>query len=622
MKLRLALFALTLCAAGPVGAQSLDQNDVGNVIGRVVTEAAARNAPATIAVVDRVGAVLAVYAMAGAPSGVPVINNPRGANAPPLVEGLNGQTVPATAAAIAKAVTAAYLSSNQNAFSSRTASQIVQDHFNPGIRGTSSGPLYGVQFSQLPCSDLAVRLDAADSSTLARGPHRSPLGLAADPGGLPLYKNGVLVGGVGVKTQSPYGYDPGVSLQDQSTDEILALAGTSGLQAPAAIRADQISAGGLFLRFSDAQDTALAVNPATAPPLSALPSSTGGLVDVAGYFSAAGGVLAGTMFGTPASGVTPDVTGLFGTGPAPLVLVDGSGNPRYPARAGDGPSALTRAEALAILSNAYKIANQTRAQIRIPQSSVAQVTISLVDAYGQILGVISSRDMTVFGVDVSLQKARSAAFLSSSAARQGLASAGLGRFNAAFDAFFGGGQSAPIAWSARSIGNVSRDSYPDGIDGTPNGPWGLPQQETTPFSDGLQLDLVLGNLAAHLGAIGSGGKSADTPAYCTAIPAPAGSPSGLPVLANGLQIFPGGFPIYRGNTLIGAIGISGDGVDQDDMIGFLAVYGAAQLGSGLGHAPTASRSSALSHVGVHPKYVGCPFAPFLNGVSQNPCAGK
>ncbi len=35
------------------------------------------------------------------------------------------------AAAIAKAVTGAYLSSEGNAFSSRTASQIVQEHFNP-----------------------------------------------------------------------------------------------------------------------------------------------------------------------------------------------------------------------------------------------------------------------------------------------------------------------------------------------------------------------------------------------------------------------------------------------------------------------------------------------------------
>ena len=59
--------------------------------------------------------------------------------------------------------------------------------------GLESGPLFGVQFSQLPCSDLSARL--GDGMI---GPKRSPLGLAADPGGIPLYKNGVVVGGIGV----------------------------------------------------------------------------------------------------------------------------------------------------------------------------------------------------------------------------------------------------------------------------------------------------------------------------------------------------------------------------------------------------------------------------------------
>ena len=55
------------------------------------------------------------------------------------VGGLEGLKFPVDAApvviddqaAIAKAVTGAYLSSEGNAFSTRTASQIVQEHFNP-----------------------------------------------------------------------------------------------------------------------------------------------------------------------------------------------------------------------------------------------------------------------------------------------------------------------------------------------------------------------------------------------------------------------------------------------------------------------------------------------------------
>ena len=61
------------------------------------------------------------------------------------------------AAAIAKAVTGAYLSSEGNAFSTRVASQIVQEHFNPGEEFQPAGPLFGVQFSSLACSDLIAR---------------------------------------------------------------------------------------------------------------------------------------------------------------------------------------------------------------------------------------------------------------------------------------------------------------------------------------------------------------------------------------------------------------------------------------------------------------------------------
>jgi len=40
----------------------------------------------------------------------------------------------------------------------------------------------------------------------------------------------------------------------------------------------------------------------------------------------------------------------------------------------------------------------------------------------------------------------------------------------------------------------------------------------------------------------------------------------IPSLPNGIQIFAGSIPLYRNGELIGAIGISGDGIDQDDLI--------------------------------------------------------
>ena len=86
----------------------------------------------------------------------------------------------------------------------------MQENFNPGSEGLEGGPLFGVQFSQLPCSDLSVRFDSDNGGTIDPriGPKRSPLGLSADPGGLPLYKNGTLVGGIGVIADGVYGARP------------------------------------------------------------------------------------------------------------------------------------------------------------------------------------------------------------------------------------------------------------------------------------------------------------------------------------------------------------------------------------------------------------------------------
>jgi hypothetical protein len=160
----------------------------------------------------------------------------------------------AAAGAIAKAITGAYLSSSGNAFSTRTASMIVQEHFPPSRAaiGLESGPLFGVQFSQLPCSDLNSRFNGNSGANAFIGPKRSPLGLAADAGGFPLYKNGVVVGGIGVMADGVYGADFEIQDIDKEAEEIIALAGTVGFDAPTEIRAERITVDGTQLRFSDA----------------------------------------------------------------------------------------------------------------------------------------------------------------------------------------------------------------------------------------------------------------------------------------------------------------------------------------------------------------------------------
>jgi uncharacterized protein GlcG (DUF336 family) len=120
--------------------ESLSVADVQQIIAQSVAEAQARSKPASIAVTDRVGNVLAVFVMNGANVTLRVPDANGGAAFNKGLQGLNlpadlgptfANTPPAVAGAIAKAVTGAYLSSGGNAFSTRTASQIVQQHFPP-----------------------------------------------------------------------------------------------------------------------------------------------------------------------------------------------------------------------------------------------------------------------------------------------------------------------------------------------------------------------------------------------------------------------------------------------------------------------------------------------------------
>jgi len=96
-------------------------------------------------------------------------------------------------------------------------------------------------------------------------------------------------------------------------------------------------------------------------------------------------------------------------------------------------------------------------------------------------------------------------------------------------------------------------------------------------------------------------------------------------LQNGLQIFPGSVPVYRGTQLVGGLGVSGDGIDQDDMVSFLGLHNAGTRLAGFGNAPAAMRADQivvdLSGRQVRLRYVGCPFAPFLDTAAQNVCQG-
>jgi uncharacterized protein GlcG (DUF336 family) len=515
-------------------ATTLTPDDVRLIIAQAVSAAVQTDRKVTVIVTDREANILAFFGMTGGPS-TSTIRSVGTAG-----HGLENTPVPVSLAANSKAGTAALFSTAGNAFTTRTAGFIIQEHFPPGINFRAGGPLYGVQFSSLPCSDIKRGL---------------PLGLSGDPGGLPIYKNGVIVGGIGIEGDGLYTVDRDPADFDQPFEETIATAAVRGFEPPAAIRADNILVDGIRLPYTNAVSTPAA----PLIPFASLPGS------------------AFILFGPGAPPPSIFVPAMVGG-------ISGEVDPRFFPFIGSvlpaGGNALSSSDVQTIIAHAAVQANGTRAAIRQPLGSSARVSIAVVDVEGNVLGLFRTSDAPVFGFDVSVQKARTAAFFSKANAGAVLRGAGFGTYadRAAADGLQLNGA---IAFSDRAIGFLHRPFFPDGIDNTAAGPFSTEINEWSPFNVGLQLDLIKATFLAG-GAI-----------PCSAVPG----------LANGIQIFPGSIPLYKNGVLVGAIGISGDGVDQDDLIAAAGANGYSP--------PAAMRSDQFFVRKVRLPFVKFPRSPNL-----------
>jgi len=544
----LGVFACLAAVSVSIPGQSLSLTDVQTIIAQAVSKAVAMNRPVTVSVTDKEGNLLGTFQMNGAPATTLIRSVGRAG------QGLENVSVPSAAASQSKAATAGLLSSGGNAFSTRTASFIIQEHFPPQIDNTAGGPLYGVQFSSLPCSDVAVA--------------GVPLGLSGDPGGLPLYKNGVAVGGIGIEGDGVYTVDRTTADDDFSAEESIAAYGEQGFAPPDLIRADNILVDGIRLQYENTVDTAAAA----AIPFGSLP-----------------GVVTSSLRAAPASD-------FFAT---TLNGVQGQMSSRFAVVAG---SALTAAEVGNILSTAIGTAERVRGAIRQPIGSSARVTAAVTDVDGRVLGIFRSLDAPNFGFDVAVQKARSSGFFARSDAGAKLTAAGFGSYVTRANAD-GLALNGSVAFSDRAIGFLHRPLYPDGINGTPAGPFSSELIDWSPFNVGLQLDLVKNALLSPPMMCSSAAlrkrrfMSLSVPCPCTA--------TALPEIRNGLQIFAGGIPIYRNGTYIGAVGVSGDGIDQDDLV---AAYGGDAFAP-----PQSIRSDQVTVRGARLPFLKFPSRPFLDG---------
>jgi len=434
----------------PGGAAALSAAEVAGLLDRA---AAAIDAPYTVAVVDRAGRPLGVLAKAGSAAD------------------------PDRAVALAR--TGAFFSNDQAPLSSRTVRFVSGIHFPPGIARTPNAALYGIELTNRGC-ELNAAFEPGKAvppaKRLAGGPCRpgatAGCGLgpvtgkadlrdsdprAVDPGGVPVFRGGALVGGIGIAGLAP------------APAEFAAVAALVPAFLPAVAPPGVVFIDGVRLPFVEQTARPAGTAPDPAP--------------------------AGAALVAPRDG---------GCAPEGFLVA-----PR------DG-SRLSRAEVEQIVAQSIAAAERTRAVIRLPLGSRSRMVIAVGDLDGELLALYRMPDATVFSIDVAAAKARNVVWFSSSAGKADLHPA------------FPPGQ----AITNRTISYGSQPLFPAGIDGSGPGPF---------------FDLF----------------RADAAAPCSQGSQPA-SPN-----QNGVVFFPGSIPLYRGRDLVGGLGISGDGVEQDDYVSFL-----------------------------------------------------
>lgn len=494
----LSLSAMLICCGGttasvtpdppPATPQALTQTDVQNV---VESAAASVSDALVIAVVDRAGRILAIFQKPGAPS---------------TTTGDFGATVNSFDLAVSLARTAAFFSDDEAPLSSRTVRFISGIHFPPGVAGNPSGGLYGIENTNRGCP-LNVNFAPGQAVPPSRSYLGTNVGLgittgkpdlmdsdpsAVNPGGVPIFKNGQEVGGVGVVGSTP------------ASSEFAAYSGIAGS----------------------------GFTPQLAPP---------GVVFIDGI------ALPFVLQTTIPAGETPGTaTGSYIVGP-----VDSPGPPPegYIVNPAAGPlGGLSVTDVTNIVNNAINTANQTRGIIRLPIGQSARMIITVADLDGTILAIYRMQDSLFDALDVTVAKARNAIYFSSMQVNPAdLPGVPLG-----------------TAITSRAIGFGGQPLFPSGIDGTGPGPF---------F-----------NLYAN-----------DVENPCTQGSQPA-NPN-----QNGVIFFPGSVPLYRNGTLVGGLGVSGDGVDQDD---YVAAGGATGF-----DAPTAIRSDQIVIDNVRLPYLKFPRNP-------------
>jgi len=429
------------------------------------------------------------------------------------------------------------------------------------IKGTADDVTLARRFNADPAFVPAGQeLDPPDSYGFASGllPNAQNRGIATLPGGVPIFKNGQVVGGIGVFFPGRTGF---------ATEENSSLSFTFDPTKPdRTLEAEWIAfaaVGGTVVSVTRGVDPVAVgtIGGVALPAGFGLPTGRIDLVGIQldvfgqGGFNEGGkrllavGDLVGR--GSPDDGTNRSVTAgaddIPNTGDD-ATLLNGRAVPDgwlVVPHDGDG---ITKADVERIIADGIAQSNLTRAAIRLPLGARAKFVFAVADRQGNIVGLFRQPDATVFSIDVAVAKARNVAYYADANQLQPIDQIP--------------GVPAGTAFTNRTFRYVGLPRFPEGIDGTPPGPFS--QLNDDPNNTSRATGLLVGTplpASAYQSVVGFDAFNPGTNFRQT-----------RNVLnQNGIVFFPGSAPLYKAQTpgglavLAGGFGVSGDGVDQDDV---------------------------------------------------------
>lgn len=419
-------------------------------------------------------------------------------------------------AAVGVARTAAFFSHNQAPLSSRTVRFISGIHFPPGITNTPSAALYGIENTNRGC-DFNVEFNEGKCVPRARriGGDR------CEPGDTSGCGPGIVTGkqfpddgdASSVNAGGLPLYRVEASGGVASNGQLLGAIGIAGVAGDPQ-RAEYAAATGAFASVG----TAIV-------PVPFFPLPQPGNVFIDGIRLPFLGPDLRLRFNDDGLPVGVRLEGIAaGAAGGSFVIAPQNGGcaaNEYLAgpRAG---SRLSLAEVDAIVQRSVATAKKTRAAIRLPLNRFARMVIAVADVDGSLLALYRMPDATVFSIDVSVAKSRNVVYFS----EHGIA----------------GGVAAGTAVSNRTIGFGAQPFFPPGIDSSVFDP------EPGPWFESL--------FVRDLENACTQGDQLSNPNQ------------------NGVVFFAGSTPLVRNGTLVGGLGVSGDGIEQDD---YVTYFGAGEF---------------------------------------------